>query len=287
MKWIETKVVFESNMPDLATDLISEAFYDLGLGGLVIEADAVIGYFPKNDLSDDRLKQLSDRLEDLKTESSIVSRIIRKELDEENWAESWKEYFYPEKIGEKIVVKPTWREYLPKPDDIVVEIDPGMAFGTGAHATTSLCVRMIEKYLKPGQQFLDVGTGSGILMIVAAKLGANKVVGVDNDEVAVEIAEQNLRLNHIGAFSVSTGDLVSNIREQFDIIAANILSEVIVVLLDDIRKVLKENGIFIASGIIVENKDKVIDKMTQTGFEIAEVVVKDQWACIVGINSPK
>jgi len=303
MTWIETKVVFDFDNKDWAVELISEAFYGFGLQGVVVEStdldpaegwgdgaqkipeqDAVIGYFPKNDLAQDRLTQLSEKLFALETDIGIKSRIICREIDEEDWAESWKAYFHPEKISEKIVIKPTWRDYSPKDGEIILEIDPGMAFGTGAHPTTAMCIRMIEKYLIAGNSFLDVGTGSGILMMSAAKLGAERLVGVDNDEVAVEIAEKNLLLNGISPriFSLNIGNLADTIVEQFDIIAANILSDVIVMLLNDIPKVLKTGGIFIGSGIIEENKDMVIEKMRQVGFEIMEVQITEKWACIVG-----
>ncbi len=303
MTWIETKVVFDFDNKDWAVELISEAFYAFGLQGVVVEStdldppegwgddaqkipeqDAVIGYFPKNDLAQDRLDQRSEKLSALETEIGIKSRIICRDIDEEDWAESWKAYFHPEKISEKIVIKPTWREYAPKPGEMVLEIDPGMAFGTGAHPTTAMCIRMIEKYLIAGNSFLDVGTGSGILMMSAAKLGAGKLAGVDNDEIAVEIAEKNLLLNNIAPrnFSLNIGNLADTIADRFDIVAANILSEVIMLLLDDIPKVLKTGGIFIGSGIIEENKDMVIEKMRQVGFEIMEVQITEKWACIVG-----
>jgi ribosomal protein L11 methyltransferase len=303
MRWIETKVVFDFDNTEWAAELISEAFYGFGLQGVVVEStdldppegwgdgaqkipeqDAVIGYFPKNDLAEDRLNQLAEKLFVLETEMGIRSRIICREIDEEDWAESWKAYFWPEKISEKIVIKPTWREYSPKDGEMILEIDPGMAFGTGAHPTTAMCIRMIEKYLIAGNSFLDVGTGSGILMIAAAKLGAGRLAGVDNDEVAVEIAEKNLLLNGIDprTFALNIGNLADTIVEQYDMIAANILSDVIVMLLDDIPKVLKKGGIFIGSGIIEENKDMVMEKMRQVGFDIIEVEIMEKWACIVG-----
>lgn len=303
MTWIESKVVFDFDNKEWAAELISEAFYDFGLQGVVVEStdldppegwgddaqkvpeqDAIIGYFPKNDLVQDRLSQLSEKLFALEKEMGIKSRISVREIDEEDWAESWKAYFWPEKISEKIVIKPTWREYSAKDGEMILEIDPGMAFGTGAHPTTAMCIQMIEKYLIAGNSFLDVGTGSGILMIAAAKLGAKRLAGVDNDEVAVEIAEKNLLLNHIAprTFSLSIGNLADTIVDRFDMLAANILSDVIVLLLDDIPKVLKKGGIFIGSGIIEENKDMVMEKMRQVGFEIMEVRIREKWACIVG-----
>ena len=171
---------------------------------------------------------------------------------------------------------------------MIIEIDPGMAFGTGTHPTTALCVRMIQKYLKPGDAFLDVGTGSGILMVAAARLGASKLFGTDSDSVACEIAGQNLLLNRVdpGRFCVKTGNLVDAVTGTFQLISANILSEVVLVLLDDVKPVLAPGGILICSGIIEANQDKVIDKMKATGFRILEVQSKDGWVAIAGEVEP-
>ncbi|MBW2592734.1 MAG: 50S ribosomal protein L11 methyltransferase, partial [Deltaproteobacteria bacterium] len=215
----------------------------------------------------------------------ISTRIVCRKVDDEDWAESWKEYFWPEKISDRITVKPTWREYSARPDEIVLEIDPGMAFGTGTHPTTALCIRMIETCLQPGQSFLDIGTGSGILMIAAAKLGAGNLLGVDIDEVAVEVAQGNLHLNGIdpGIFQVVTGNLVDVVTKKFDLVMANIFSEVIVLLLDDIKKVMKKKGIFICSGIIDENRDKVLQKLAATGFDIRQIEIKESWVAITAV----
>ncbi|OQY58052.1 MAG: ribosomal protein L11 methyltransferase [Desulfobacteraceae bacterium 4572_88] len=303
MKWKEVKVVFDFEDRQLATDLISDIFYDFGLQGVVVEStetdpetdwadgaetipenDAVIGYFPQNEMADEKCQKLKNELRGLENDHGITSQIVYNNLDEEDWAESWKEYFWPEKITPGIVVKPTWREYEASEDEIILEIDPGMAFGTGTHPTTALCIRMIERFLEPGMSFLDVGTGSGILMIAAAKLGAEGLVGVDTDEVAVEIAQKNLLENQIEKerFSVIAGNLVNVVNEQFDMVVANILSEVIARLLDDIRSVIKKDGIFIASGIIEKNKPGILQKMETTGFEILETRTEDQWVSIVG-----
>jgi len=165
-------------------------------------------------------------------------------------------FFYPERVGRHIVVKPTWRDYTPQPGDKVLEIDPGMAFDTGTHPTTSLCIGLMEKHLRPGRSFLDVGTGSGILMAAAAKLDAGRGLGIDNDPLAVEIAGNNLRLNGADPekFTVATGDLVSVVTGSYDLVAANILSEVIVRLLDDLPEKTTPGGIVITSGIIEKNQ---------------------------------
>lgn len=301
MHWIEAKVIFESDEQVIASDLISNIFYELGIHGVCTEepdawpdepadksfqADrdyAVSGYFSVDDQMEIRRSMLEENLKRLECENNIVSKIIYRKIQEEDWSESWKKYFSPTKITDRIVIKPTWHEYVPKKGETIIEIDPGMAFGTGTHPTTSLCVEMIEKYIGPGDTFLDIGSGSGILMIAAAKLGAKKVWGIDNDETAVEIATANLRLNNIedADFNVTKGDLVSGITSRFNIITANILSEVIIVLLDSIKDVMGKGGVLICSGIIEKNAGIVLDKMNRIGLETVEMRSKDEWVTIV------
>jgi ribosomal protein L11 methyltransferase len=245
---------------------------------------AVVGYFPKGFRTEKKCKLLAERIEVLKERIGFTRQISYKELDEEDWAEAWKAFFWPQRISRTIVVKPTWREYSEEPGDVLVELDPGMAFGTGTHPTTALCIEMIESHLKPGDTFLDVGTGSGILMIAAAKLGAEMVCGVDKDEVAVDVAQKNLIRNRIDPqrFFVYTGNLVEETQNSYDFIVANILTHVIVVLLDDVKSVINPGGIFVGSGILEENRELVVTKMKDVGFEILEVAVTEQWAAIVG-----
>ena len=183
------------------------------------------------------------------------------------------------------MVKPTWRDYEAKSDELIIELDPGMAFGTGTHPTTSLCAIMIEKYIKKGDHFLDVGTGSGILMIAAAKLGAGTVCGVDNDDVAVTVAENNLLANHIDSYRLSTGNLVDDVRQTFNMVAANILAEVILVLLPDVKAVLKENGLFVCSGIIAAKTEVVVSGLKEKGFAVVEVIEKEGWVAIAARNA--
>ena len=159
-----------------------------------------------------------------------------------------------------------------------------MAFGTGTHPTTALCIRLIEGYLHKGDSVLDVGTGSGILMLAAAKLGAGFVCGLDKNEMAVKIAEMNLRLNRIAPhkFSVKAGDLVSGVEETYDLVVANILTQVIYNLLEDIEKILNDGAIFICSGILDKNEKLVIARMKTIGFDILDLCIKDQWVAIAG-----
>lgn len=303
MKWIEVKVTFHHSAPDLAADLIANLFYEFDLQGVVIEdpdlepengwaedavarpgVHAVAGYFSKGLRTEKKCKLLTGKLEELQNRIGFTCRISYKELDEEDWAEAWKAFFWPQRIGRKVVVKPTWREYSEEPGDLVIELDPGMAFGTGTHPTTALCIELIENYLKPGDTFLDVGTGSGILMIAAAKLGAGMVCGVDKDEVAVDIAAKNLMRNRIDPqrFKVYTGNLVEGAQNSYDFIAANILTHVVMGLLDDVKTVIRPGGIFVGSGILEENQDIVVAKMIDLRFEILEVALKEQWMAVAG-----
>ncbi len=165
---------------------------------------------------------------------------------------------------------------------MVIRIDPGLAFGSGTHPTTALCLSMIETYLKKGDDFLDVGTGSGILMIAAAQLGAEMVVGIDKNERAAQIARQNLILNDVeeGRFQVMVGNLLEGVKKRFDMVVANILTEIVVDLLDDIGKVLKKSGLFICSGMIERNTHRVVSKMKRRDLEVVEMRTKEYWVSI-------
>ena len=303
MKWIETKIVFDHPDKDLAVDLISDVFYDFGLQGVVVEDPriepeegwpedvigrpehhTVTGYFPNDNRFDKRCKILEEKLLQFKEQFGLVYRMSYKALDEEDWAHAWKAYFWPQKIGCNMVVKPTWRDYRAEYGEVVIELDPGMAFGTGTHPTTAMCISMIENYLAKGDLFLDIGTGSGILLIAAAKLGAGKIHGVDHDETAVRIADENLKRNGVEAqrFFVNCANLAEGILEKYDIVTANILSQVILDLLKDIRRVLKSDGVFICSGIVDKNEKQVIAAMRHIGFEILEISTKEEWVAIAG-----
>lgn len=301
MKWVETRIIFKSADMITASDLISEIFYDFGLQGVIVESpetetgidwadhditipkeNAVIGYFPKNKQLPERCRMLEQKLTHLQQNIDMTYQILYHDIDEQDWSESWKQYFFTEKITDTIVIKPSWREYAPKPGEMILEIDPGMAFGTGTHPTTRMCIALIEKYIQRKDTFLDIGTGSGILMVAAAKLGADQMTGIDNDEVAVSVARQNLLKNNIApdSYELKTGDLVSNVSGQFSLITANILSEIIVHLLDDIHHVVKKDSIFICSGIIEPRRTMVEEKLRAKGFEIIDVQIDDEWVAI-------
>lgn len=301
MKWVEAKVVIDYSLyqdMDTAVALISDIYYDIGLNGVAVESPeydqnadwardavsmpdhyAVIGYFAKNDRLAEQCRHLEAALSRINENDGIVTRVTYTDMDEQDWAESWKKFFYPRKISDRFVIKPTWRDYQPKPGESILELDPGMAFGTGTHPTTRLCIQLMERYLKPGDSFLDVGTGSGILMLAADRLGASRMIGTDKDEDAVAVALENLAQNRIAPekYTLKHGHLTAQTTGRFDFIAANILAEVILPLLSDIPALLKGTGIFICSGIIGDKRQWVADEMAQKGLHIYEVRSEEDW----------
>lgn len=165
------------------------------------------------------------------------------------------------KIGDRIVVKPSWEEYTPVNDEIVIELDPGMAFGTGTHATTSMCIQLLEEYVKPGMKVFDVGTGSGILAIAAAKLGAGEIQAADYDPVAVEVAQENIAANNEdGHIAIFQSDLLKNMTGTADVIIANIIADIIIRMFDDVDTKLNPHGVILTSGIIADRIPEVIEK---------------------------
>lgn len=303
MNWIETRVQFEAEDRQLATDLISDAFYALGIQGVVVEGpdadplegwgedavkgadtDAVVAYLPRTGDLESKIARLRKRLGQLEKETPLLTRMTLKTVDEEDWAESWKSYFEPTRITRRIVIKPSWREFTAGDGDLVIEIDPGMAFGTGTHPTTALCIQLLETHLRPGDAVLDVGTGSGILMIASALLGAGFIRGVDSDPVAVAVARQNLRLNRVpeSRFVVENGHLSEGVSGTYGIVVANILTDVILTLLEGVPPLLSPGGIFIGSGIIAENGDVVAERMVAMGFDILDRLEKESWVAIAG-----
>ena len=201
-------------------------------------------------------------------------------VEEKDWAENWKQYYKPFRLGKRLVVKPGWESYQPEDDDLVLELDPGMAFGTGSHETTALCARMLEDYVQDGS-LLDVGTGSGILSIAAAKLGADKVLAVDIDPVAVEVARENVRRNGLGdAITVIEGDLTKGLDAVFDVAVANILADVILMLLVPLRQHLKPGGIFLSSGIIGDREKDVLHGLQQAGYKVLETRRQGDWCAV-------
>ena len=204
------------------------------------------------------------------------------ELDEEDWAHSWKQYYKPVKISQQLTIVPLWEDYEPQPEENVILLDPGMAFGTGTHPTTMLCIQAIENYIQPGDRLIDVGTGSGVLAIAAAKLGASHVEALDLDTVAVESARQNVETNGVEALvAVNTGDLLKGMDGTYDLVVANILADVILLFIDDAYDRVKQGGYFITSGIIGQKRAEVAEALQTAGFVIEETRVMEDWVAII------
>ncbi|MBI5896886.1 MAG: 50S ribosomal protein L11 methyltransferase [Desulfobacterales bacterium] len=303
MQWIEAKVTFASDDENLAVELISDLFQNLGTSGVVVDdphmepvegwgsdavprplQPAVTGYLPADARLENRRAQLEQSLADLARNQGLRYTITYQALDEQDWAEAWKAFFHPQPITARLVVKPTWREYTPTPGQQVIEIDPGMAFGTGTHPTTAMCVQLLENHLQPDDSVLDVGTGSGILLIAAAKLGAGRLSGVDLDPIAVAIARENLDLNGLPKerADLHCGHLVDTVTERFDLVVANILADVIIDLLDQVPAVLAPGGRFICSGIVQDRREEVLRKMESRGLRVIETLDQDEWVALAG-----
>lgn len=208
--------------------------------------------------------------------------IVCKTVDDSDWKDNWKEYFKPVRITERIVVKPTWEDYDRKGDELVIEIDPGMAFGTGAHPTTTLCIKLLEKYIEPETDtVLDAGSGSGILAVAAALLGAREVLAVDIDPVAVEISGENAKRNRLsGKITVREGDLTKGLNMKADIIAANLTADLVIMLARDAAAHLKGKGIYISSGILAEKREQVAAVLKESGFCILDILEEGEWCAV-------
>ncbi|HSR03255.1 MAG TPA: 50S ribosomal protein L11 methyltransferase [Proteiniclasticum sp.] len=229
------------------------------------------------------ISEIETRIENAKEFDVNIKdyEIFSEEVNEEDWANEWKKYYKPTKVGHRFVIKPLWEEYEAKGDEIILQMDPGKAFGTGTHETTRLCLEAIENYMKKDTRVFDIGTGSGILAIGASLLGAKDVVGVDLDIVAVDSAKENVRYNHLENVEILHGNLMDVVDGTADIIVANIIAEVILILIDDVKKMINLDGVFISSGIIREKEKMVTDALHEKGFSIKEVRREGEWVCIV------
>ncbi len=211
------------------------------------------------------------------------NKVTISEVNEEEWATAWKKYYKPVKVSHHITITPTWEEYEPESSsECIIELDPGMAFGTGTHPTTVLCIQAIEKTIKKKDYVIDVGTGTGVLSIAAAKLGAERILALDLDEVAVNSAKLNVKLNKVhDVVTVKQNNLLEKIGGTADLIVANILAEVIVRFVGDAYSLLKKGGTFITSGIIKAKKQEVKDALTNQGFIIEETLEIEDWVAFI------
>lgn len=204
-----------------------------------------------------------------------------KEIEDEEWAHSWKKYWHPMKIGSKIVIRPTWEEYNAAEGEIIIDLDPGTAFGTGTHPTTRLCIMALEKYLTPGDTLADVGMGSGILAIAGVKLGAKSAIGVDNDPSVIEVADENAEKNNVADKCTFYEGVASDVKGEYEVVVSNILAHILIETMQDLEKLVKPQGKLILSGIIAEKSLDVQKSAVQNGFEIIDVLEEENWVAIV------
>ncbi len=300
MKFKKVVAQFISEDIDLAEGLICDIFFSFHLKGVICDIPidepdegfgtntlpkpenySITGFLPLLDSSEIVLKKI-------KEEAALLSRfnvqveILTSIVDEKDWADAWKDFFEVTPITDRITIKPDWKDHTPKKDEIVIHLDPGMAFGTGTHPTTFMCIELIDKYFKPGSTFLDVGTGSGILMIAAAKLGAKYLYGIDTDEVAIDVANKNLIKNSIDSQNciLLCESLDKSPAKPFSFITANIIAQVIVDILLEIRLRMDQDTTTILSGIIKDRLDDVKKALEQNHLTIFEEIYTDEWVAL-------
>ena len=314
MKWIR----FTLDTHTDAVDMLSYMLDEIGVEGIEIEdhvplseedkkkmfvdilpdpedndGTAKVHFYmePENCNPEKIMMQVQDIFQEVKQFCNIGKGTVSlSETEDKDWINNWKTFFKPFRAADNIVIKPTWETYEKEnEDDILIEIDPGNAFGTGSHETTKLCIQALDKYVKKGDSVLDVGCGSGILSIAALKLGAAHATAIDIDEVAVKVAAENMEVNHIPAsqYTLFDGDLITNsflkvkAGTNHDIVVANILADVIIPLTGVIRPHLKKGGLYITSGIINTKEEEVREALIANGFEILGVEYMKEWCCFI------
>lgn len=231
------------------------------------------------------LKDIQDKLNRLSADSSDFGTLATdtRIVCDDEWKETWKQYFKPFHVGKNIVVKPTWESYEPLPDDRMIVIDPGMAFGSGTHETTSMCITLLEEYLRGGETVIDVGTGSGILAIAAALCNAGKILAIDIDPDAVRVARENVERNQVAdRIEVVQGDLLKNTDAVCDICVANIISDIIIGFASPLCRHIRPDGLLICSGIVRQRGDEVRQALESAGYIILREEHKGEWVAFVG-----
>ena len=309
MDWMEAVV----HTTTMGADLVSDVLMNAGAVGTAIEDRYDVTSSKKEDgmwdmIDEDVLRHMSEDVlvkayfrEDQSAQETLLlvqeklREIGRMDLGfdlgslavehtsvhEQDWAENWKKYYKPFRAGERLVIKPSWEPYEAQDGDLVLELDPGMAFGTGTHETTFMCMEQLERYVKPGCRAIDVGCGSGILGLAAAKLGAADVLAIDLDELAVKVAKENIEKNGLsGVVRAVHGDLLEHREERADVIVANIIADVICYLCGPAKSHLLPGGVFICSGIIREREEDVQRALAAAGYTVCNRLEKGEWVCL-------
>ena len=276
---IEDPTTLEENLHDDFGTIVELSPTDYPEVGVVVK-----GYINELNFDDETFNRFKDELEQLGKNINIGEffKIETTTIQDSDWENSWKDYFDILNIGEKYVIVPTWREYENEEDKYVINIDPGMAFGTGGHKTTSLCIKNLEKYVKPHDNVIDVGCGSGILSIAASYLTDGSLKAVDLDKLAVDVSRENFALNNLeNRIEVEEASLLTKETKKYDVIVANILAHIIELMLEDAYKLLEDGGYFITSGIIKDKKDELLEKMLEQGFKLVEETSDNEWYSFV------
>ena len=302
MKWIKVKVdYFSDNLEKTKAKLVN-MFNEIGINQIEVidyfsenkldyndnfsiknDVWSIIGYIVDNRFANTKLNIIFNNLKEfMESENEFIYEIFTAKCNDEDWQDEWKKYFHTVNITDNIVIKPSWDEYEPSDNEIVVEIDPGLAFGTGTHETTSLCVEFLEKYAQNKKKLLDIGCGAGILMLIGKKLGVEKVVGIDIDEKVNDVVLENFSKNGINDnFQVIIGNLVDNVNEKYDLVVSNILVDVLEKLLEDIEKALEKGAIVIFSGILNEKEEAFLKKAKNYNLKQIDRKDKNNWVSLV------
>lgn len=299
-KYYELRLQINPDMEDLISEiffenfdcegivLAEEAYKDLEM---ISTTEGTLKIFLRNEYGDsyEDLKYDVENVLDLHRQEFLSRGLSEDELgswdfeleekETEDWSKKWKEQWNVTHVTNKIAVVPDWIEYQPKDDEVIIKLEPGCAFGTGTHQTTQLCMKALEKYMKKGDRVADIGMGSGILSILAKKLGASYVYGCDNDDTVIEVAKENAKKNGVECeFELGTADKV---HEKFDFVCANILHFVLAEIMGDLKNLMKTGALMSLSGILDEKKQMVIDAYQKEGLEFVEEIPQDQWTSFV------
>ncbi len=301
MRWLELTVQTHPEAIESVSELLSQyttggvaieepiELYDEGQEYRVQTGKPVLvhAYVPIDGKEEEARQKIAEGLWHFSSLGShFVGELTTRTVNEEDWANAWKDYFHVTHIGQRLVIRPSWREYTPKDDEVVLTLDPGMAFGTGLHPTTRMCLEQVEQRVRSGMRVLDVGTGSGILAIAAAKLGAESVYAIDNSSVAVESTLANAEMNGLSErIQVVLGVLdeaeAAQMAGRYDFVIANIIAHIIGSIAPQLAQVVSPTGVLVVSGIIEARRHDAEDPLLAAGLELVEQVKIDDWLALV------
>ncbi len=302
MNWIKVKIDYFSNTLEETKSKLINMFEEIGIKQIEVidyfsdnsldyninfkkksEIWSIIGYIVNNRFSKLKLNIISDKLKEFSLDDEeFMYEIYTSECSDDDWKDEWKKYFHTVNITDNIIIKPSWDDYEASEGETVIEIDPGMAFGTGTHETTALCVEFLEKYVPEKKKLLDIGCGSGILMLIGKILGVEKVVGIDIDSNVKDVVIENFEKNNIkDNYEIIIGDLVEDINEKYDLVVSNILVDVLTELLENIEKTLEKGATVIFSGIIKDKEEEFLRKTKEHNLVEIDRNEKNNWVSLV------